>query len=99
MNEPSDKEAYRQYVKKRLEGLLQVFAKASLADFSDNIDVHEEEDEFKLLYAGIQVMLEVIRRQIGDVNKSNQSLTKVVEEKTVELNRQLNLFKALLNAQ
>lgn len=67
--------AYKEKIKKHLEKLTPIFAKASIGDFSSTIEVPEENDEFVQLYAGIQIMLEVIRDQLAQLSKENQIKT------------------------
>src|SRR3990167_6490456 len=67
---------YKEYVLEKLESLNLIFAKASIGDFSDNIKLPDEDDEFAELYVGIQTMLEVIRDQLSELRELNQSLEK-----------------------
>lgn len=76
---------YRKYVQKRLKGLTPVFARSSLGDFSADLNIPSEDDEFTDLYAGVQVMVEVIREKLSDLNRLNRSLEKKVRERTEEL--------------
>jgi PAS domain S-box-containing protein len=76
---------YRQHVKERLDALSEIFAKAAVGDFSSNLEIPEEEDEFTELYAGIQIMLEVIREKTKELEDFNDDLERQVEERTRQL--------------
>lgn len=75
----------QEYVKKRLSALTPIFAKASVGDFSQKIEIPEDEDEFTELYVGIHVMQEVIQEQL----KNLQSLNNSFEERVGELDREV----------
>ncbi|TND07255.1 MAG: multi-sensor hybrid histidine kinase [Bacteroidetes bacterium] len=75
-------DAYKAQLKERLQKLLPVFAKASIGDFSDDIEVpDEDEDEFGDLFAGIQIMQEVIREKIQQLEELNAGLEEKINEK------------------
>lgn len=76
---------YRAYVKSRLDELTQVFAKASVGDFSVNLKIPGKEDEFTELFAGIQIMLEVIREKTAEYEKLNKNLLQEITQKTAEI--------------
>jgi PAS domain S-box-containing protein len=67
-------EKYKVYVKKKLEKLNEIFSLASIGNFSKNIEISEKEDDFSQLYSGIQVMLDVIREKIAEVEQEKASL-------------------------
>lgn len=64
MNEESKK-----YINEKLDQLIPVFAKASIGDFSEDVPIVDEDDEFAETYAGIQIMLDVIREKISSLEK------------------------------
>ncbi len=53
------------YVSEKIRALIPIFAKASIGDFSENVTIPDANDEVTDLYAGVQVMLEVIRDQFS----------------------------------
>lgn len=73
-------ESYKARVRARLDGLRSIFAKASIGDFSEDVFLPEDDDEFLELYTGVQVMLEVIRNQIKDMQTLNRSLESKIKE-------------------
>ncbi len=73
-------ESYKKFVREKLGGLTPVFARASLGDFSQNLKIPDEKDEFLELYVGVEVMLEVIRAQLADLKELNQSLQQNLTE-------------------
>lgn len=85
-------------VKEKIELLIPVFAKASIGDFSEEITIPEEEDEFSPLFAGVQLMLEVVREQFQLLKVLNQSLEQKVDERTREVSNEREKFYTLLHA-
>jgi PAS domain S-box-containing protein len=84
-------DAYKSYVAGKLAKLTPIFAKASIGDFSDTIELPDEDDEFTELFVGVQVMLEVIRDQLDELRDLNRSL----EDKAVRRAAALNEAQAL----
>src|SRR5258706_8412910 len=82
---PLTLEDYRHYVIDRLRALEPAFARASIGDFSSNVEIPDTDDEFMNLYVGVQIMLEVIRDQLAQVNSLNQSLRQQVASRTSAL--------------
>lgn len=68
------KKVTKRYIVHRLNRLTNIFAKASIGDFSKDVSIPKEEDEFTELYVGIQIMLEVIREQIAILNQEKKQL-------------------------
>ncbi|HSW87657.1 MAG TPA: PAS domain-containing sensor histidine kinase [Candidatus Saccharimonadales bacterium] len=60
-------EAYKQYVKENLERLNEIFEKAAIGDFSQDIEMPAEDDAFIGLYKGTQILLNVIREKIKNL--------------------------------
>ena len=79
-------EQYEKYVRGKLSVLTPIFARAAMGDYSNNLALPDEEDEFIELYTGVQVMIEVIRSQLAELNTVNQSL----EEKVADLQNLIN---------
>lgn len=67
-------ESYQRHVQKRLRALRIVFARAAIGDFSKNVALYREEDDFSELYVGVQVMLEVIREQLKELKGLNRDM-------------------------
>ncbi|MBI3189433.1 MAG: PAS domain S-box protein [Ignavibacteriales bacterium] len=78
-------EEYKSYVHEKLERLIPIFAKASVGDFSETIEIPDENDKFTEFYVGINVMLDVIRKQLGEFLELNQSLEEKVATRTSAL--------------
>lgn len=77
---------YQRYVEKRLSALIPVFANASVGNFSKDVRIPNKDDEFTELYVGVQIMLDVIREQLEELQ------SELVVEK--ERERQLASEKA-----
>jgi diguanylate cyclase (GGDEF)-like protein len=71
---------YKKYIKEQLASFYQIFAKASVGDYSEDVVIPQEGDELAELAAGIQVMLEVIRSRISELEAEIADRT-LVEEK------------------
>ena len=71
-------EEYKKYVAQRLESLREVFARASIGDYSQNVVIPDTDDEFTDLAAGVQVMVEVIRQRIAELENE------IAERKRIE---------------
>ena len=78
MNQELD--AYKKYVRRKLNVLSEIFARASIGDFTHNVDVPDEDDEFTELYVGVQIMVEVIREKINDLSHVNDRLARQVQD-------------------
>lgn len=74
-------DTYRQNVQNHIEVLVPIFARAAIGDFSQDLKIPDTENEFTSLYAGIQIMLDVIREKIAGLEQSNRQLQERVEEK------------------
>jgi two-component system sensor kinase FixL len=81
----SEKDQYRKFVKDRLSLLTPVFANASIGNFSSDVLIPEEEDEFSGLFAGIHIMVQVIREQLSSLNELNHSLEETIDRRTSEV--------------
>ncbi len=74
-------EEYKKKVKNRLASFGSIFAKASIGDYSEDAVIPEDEsDEFSELAAGIQVMIEVIRERIEEL-EAEIADRKIIEER------------------
>ncbi len=94
--------SYRTLVKRRLNRLRPILSRVAHGDFSHNVRVDTHEDDFKSIYAGIQLMIKSVRDTIAHLNKRNTNLkqkvrtlrSEVLERKKMELNK--NEFIAFL---
>src|ERR1051326_4925261 len=76
---------YKKYVTNKLDSLKPVFAKASIGDFSGNVEIPDEDDEFTEFFVGIQLILEVVRGQMDQLQSLNESLETKIKARTEEL--------------
>ncbi|HTK60171.1 MAG TPA: HAMP domain-containing sensor histidine kinase [Candidatus Baltobacteraceae bacterium] len=67
-------------IRKELAELMPVFARAAVGDFSRDVAVPDDAGPFDELYAGVQIMLDVIRRQLDDQLTVNREYRKAKEE-------------------
>ncbi|OGC38324.1 hypothetical protein A2V54_00990 [candidate division WWE3 bacterium RBG_19FT_COMBO_53_11] len=81
------KRHYRRLIQKKLTPLTDIYSKAVVGDFSQNLSIPEEEDEFTEIYVGTQLMLEIIREKLARIDDLSANLENKIEEKTVELER------------
>src|SRR5581483_9351400 len=72
-------EETKKYIVDKLSSLIPIFAKASIGDFSQDVEIPEEEDEFLEVYMGIQVMLDVIRQKITNLETEMEERKKTDE--------------------
>lgn len=101
MAENPEVEAYLVRLRARLEGLKPIFAKAAVGDFSEDVFLPDENDEFLELYTGVQVMLDVIRNQTKDARALNRVLEGKLRElrwASVELEREQAIDEAILSS-
>lgn len=93
---------YRAEVKKRLEELRPIFAAAAIGNFSLDIELPEHDDEFTETFVGVQIMVEVVRAQLNDLQTLNATLQKSVAElqaameKQLQADKEMNQFIAVL---
>lgn len=66
-------------IKKQISGLMPVFAHAAVGDFSHDVEIPKDDGAFGEIYAGVQIMLDVIRRQLEEQQAANRELRKVKE--------------------
>ncbi len=89
----SDLNTYKRLVQERLEKLRTIFSKASVGDFSENVPLYEEDDEFTEFYVGIQVMIDVIRSQLSELKELNAALETTVADLRHEIDLRAKLEK------
>lgn len=80
---------YKKQIQKKLRLLTPIFARASVGDFSRNINLPDQDDEFLELFSGIQIMLEVIRDKIDRLENANRELQRQ--------NRTMTAFTAMVS--
>lgn len=80
-------------IQKRLAELRPVLASAVVGDFSKDLKIPKQEDEFTELFVGVQSMQEVIREQLQELTALNEQL----EAKAQERSRALEEAQALTN--
>lgn len=96
-----DSQQYKDHVQAQINKLLPVFAKVSIGDFSQDIEIPEPEDEFTPLYAGVQIMLDVIRKQLDTLDELNQSLAAQLtelESAKKQVDSEKSVDEAILNS-
>ncbi len=81
----TDPLTYQKAIQVHIDTLVPIFARAAIGDFSANIDISKNEDEFTPILTGVQLMLEVIREKIEESNAINTRLKVRMEETTALL--------------
>jgi len=76
---------YRKFVEKRIGKLFPVFSKTSVGDFSRQIRLPLEEDEFTPLYVGTNMMIQLIREKMAELENLNKKLEKRVVKRTAQV--------------
>src|SRR3989344_4946800 len=59
----------KKYVEQRLDHLVDVLSFASIGDFTKNVHISKKEDEFTPVNVGVQVLLDVIRDKIRELEE------------------------------
>lgn len=85
MNNDMTAEQCKDYIAKRLNKLVPLFARFSVGDFSRNVPIADEEDEFTEFFVGIQTIIEVVRDKMQDYEELTGQQEKLVEERTQDL--------------
>jgi PAS domain S-box-containing protein len=67
-------ETYKAYVVSRLRELSPFLCKYALGDFTSEIEIPEQEDEFTELLVGISLMVEDFREMVAELQKTQQEL-------------------------
>jgi len=88
-------ENYRVRVQHRIEMLMPVLADAAVGDFSRNVPLGGPHDEFSELYVGVQLMLEVIREKLDQLEQLNVDLEDIIAKRTNELYGSETRFRAV----
>ena len=90
-----DVAAYRQIIRKKLEPLEDVFTKALLGDFSDELEIPKDEDELSPVFVGISVLLGSINEQIENYEQLNGHMAEEIKKQTADLQRQNKVLEAV----
>lgn len=75
---------HQQYIKEHLDPLVPIFANAAVGDFNQDVIISNTEDEFTELYVGIEIMLEVIREKISNLEENKKHLLKALNDLAAE---------------
>src|SRR5689334_24281342 len=67
-------------IRKELSGIMPIFAHAAVGDFSHDVEIPKDDGAFGELYAGVQIMLDVIRTQLEAQQIANRRLQEVKDE-------------------
>jgi signal transduction histidine kinase len=66
----SELERYQRHIRRQLQGLAPVFAKAAIGDFSGNVKLPKDEDELTEFFVGVQIILDTIREKVHELETS-----------------------------
>lgn len=78
---PDDSTQHTQHIDELTRTLVPIFARASIGDFSQDVVVPSQENDLTSLYVGIQIMLQVIREKVANLESANRQLQERVVEK------------------
>lgn len=83
MDRATDLETYKSELKRYLKNVAPVFAKAAIGDFSEDVQLPEEENELTVFFVGVQIMVDAIRQKeeesqsaLARLNFANQEAEK-----------------------
>lgn len=85
-------EEQKKYIQEKLKDLIPVFAHASIGDFSKDVPLIDTDDEIAEVYAGIQVMIDVIRDKVAHLETVIENHKQMQES----LKQSEERFKALI---
>jgi PAS domain S-box-containing protein len=85
MGDKANIEEYKKQIRERLAALIPVFRDAAAGNFPKDIQLPEADDELAEVFAGVGLMLKVVREQFQELKTLNQSLEKKVTQRTHEL--------------
>jgi PAS domain S-box-containing protein len=82
-----DPDTYREYVRKNLEFMSEIFARISVGDFSRRVDLDklDPDDEFTQSLCGLDMMMDDIISAHGELKELSCRLERDVELRTAEL--------------
>jgi signal transduction histidine kinase len=70
-------ERYQRHIRRQLQMLAPVFAKAAIGDFSGQVKLPKEENELTEFFVGVQIILDTIREKVGELEASLTQLQAV----------------------
>lgn len=76
----SEVDEYKKLIVEKLERLTPVFARAAVGDFSQDVVIPKEDDEFIQIFVGVQVILEVVREQLEQLRNQREEFRALVED-------------------
>jgi two-component system phosphate regulon sensor histidine kinase PhoR len=71
---------YKEYVKQRIETLVPILARSAVGDYSMDVPLDTNHDDFSELFAGVQFMIEAIRDQLAEIDQRNAELRAKIDE-------------------
>lgn len=83
---------YRQYVKMKLEELNDIISLATIGEYSSNIEIPSEDDEFTDTFVGIKLLVKTLEekaKQIQSLTPSGEQASDVTGRKRVFFERKL----------
>ncbi len=80
---------YQKKVASKLDALQPVFARASVGDFSKDLKIPKQADEFSQVYVGIQIMTEIVREKLSMMEEVNRSLEKKIKALKLTVNDEI----------
>ncbi|MBD3286979.1 GAF domain-containing protein, partial [candidate division WOR-3 bacterium] len=92
-------DSYQERVRQRLSTIAPVMEKVSLGDFSENIPVHETEDEFTELFVGLNLMIDDLRFMFDENRRRSEELKDLNEDlkrRSEELREREQLYRTLV---
>lgn len=94
MDKATDLETYKQGLKRYLKNVAPVFAKAAIGDFSEDVELPEEENELTVFFVGVQIMIDAIRQY----EKESQSSLARLNFANQEAEKEKASYHAMLNS-
>lgn len=76
---------HAEYLRRRLKPLNRIFSEAAIGNFHLDLKMPKTEDEFTELFAGVQIMIDVVREKIAEAEAANTTLEQRIAGRTAEL--------------
>lgn len=83
--ESKELKKHKEHVKKRLSELTPILQKASVGDFTEEIEIPKKEDEFSELFVGLNLMMEDLRELEEARKKTEEEKERTVKERQKRL--------------
>jgi two-component system, cell cycle sensor histidine kinase PleC len=104
-------ETYKKFVSEQLSQLTPLLQKYALGDFSKEIEIPEEENEFTELFVGLRLMVDDVKELMKEkettirklkmtdaqLKKHQENLEELVEERTLKMEKSQSLLNATGN--